>query len=100
MPQYSAPISGNGARVQDVVYYGHDASVRLRLIGDGRSDRLSEGEAAREKLTARVAGYQCPHISDEMVIVVEGKVVTYRVGNGGAKAPITKPGSAPRHSPR
>jgi iron(III) transport system ATP-binding protein len=60
--------SGVVARVSEIVYYGHDASVRLQLMGE------------TEELTARVAGYQCPDIGDEVVVVVEGKVVTYKGG--------------------
>ena len=68
----SADSGGAGvrARVREVVYYGHDASVRLQLIGGDSS----------EELTARVAGYQSPHVGDEVAIIVEGRVVTYRGG--------------------
>ena len=69
------PAEGDGrttaavkARVRGVVYYGHDASVRLEL---------AEAAGAAE-LTARIAGYQCPHIGEEVAIAVEGKVVTYK----------------------
>ena len=62
--------AGVRARVREVVYYGHDASVRLQLVGGDSS----------EELTARVAGYQSPHIGDEVAVMVEGSVVTYPGG--------------------
>jgi len=50
--------------VQDVTYYGHDASVRIRLAND-------------VMLNARVPGYRCPAPGATVYCSVEGDAVTY-----------------------
>ncbi|MEO9190524.1 MAG: ABC transporter ATP-binding protein [Acetobacteraceae bacterium] len=53
------------ARVADVTYYGHDASVTLRLAG-------------REQiLVARVSGHQAPRPGEAVGLAVEGAVMAY-----------------------
>jgi iron(III) transport system ATP-binding protein len=59
--------SGVRARVVDVTFYGHDASVSLRL-----SDRDPP-----ILLTARVAGHVTPWPGAEVGLTVEGAVVAY-----------------------
>ncbi|WP_035060672.1 ABC transporter ATP-binding protein [Andreprevotia chitinilytica] len=58
-------------RVLDVDFYGHDACVRLALVG--AADPLS----ASVIVTARVPGHTTPRPGDEVAIVVEGEAVTY-----------------------
>ena len=50
--------------VQDVTYYGHDASVRIRL-------------GHNVMLNARVPGYRCPAPGATVYCSVEGDAVTY-----------------------
>jgi iron(III) transport system ATP-binding protein len=54
-----------GARVEQVHFYGHDASVRLRLLPDGPA------------LVARVAGLDAPEPGTEVGVGVTGPVVAY-----------------------
>ncbi len=54
-----------GARVRDVTYYGHDASVTLSLIRGGQT------------LTARVFGHIVPQPGDEVSVAVEGPAMAY-----------------------
>jgi iron(III) transport system ATP-binding protein len=77
-PQSAAAGRGVKALVQEVVFYGHDASVSLRLLEDPRLP-APKGE----RLTARVPGHQCPHIGEEVAVVVEGDVVVYEAGASG-----------------
>jgi iron(III) transport system ATP-binding protein len=70
--QSKGASGGVRARVQGVAFYGPDASVDLRLVDDGRSPHASE-----EKVMARVPGYQCPRIGDEVAVLVDGEVVVY-----------------------
>jgi iron(III) transport system ATP-binding protein len=54
------------ARVSDVTFYGHDASVRLHLQGD-----------RPEQVTARVHGHAAPQPGQEVGLVVDGIVVAW-----------------------
>jgi iron(III) transport system ATP-binding protein len=58
---------GVRASVVDVTFYGHDASVLLRLSG---------GEEAGV-LSARVAGHVTPWPGQQVALTVEGDVVAY-----------------------
>jgi iron(III) transport system ATP-binding protein len=71
-PQAERAGKGVRALVQGVVFYGPDASVSLRLVTGSGSP-----QAGGEALTARVLGYQCPRIGDEVTVLVEGDVVVY-----------------------
>ena len=55
------------ARVGAVTYYGHDASVELRL----------EDDASTPVLVARVAGYRCPQPGALVGVAVDGAVMAY-----------------------
>jgi iron(III) transport system ATP-binding protein len=55
------------ARVREVDYYGHDASVKLLLL---------KSEPPR-MFTARVPGHMAPHPGEEVVVFVRGEVVSY-----------------------
>ncbi|HTW27386.1 MAG TPA: ABC transporter ATP-binding protein [Acetobacteraceae bacterium] len=65
--------AGRRARVTDVTFYGHDASVRLLLLG-----------AEPQTLIARVAGHVSPPPGTEVAVSVEGEVVAFPA----AEAPI------------
>lgn len=54
------------ARVLDVTYYGHDASVSLGMTGHDRP------------ILARVSGYEAPRPGTEVGLAVEGAVMAYR----------------------
>jgi iron(III) transport system ATP-binding protein len=54
------------ARVADVTFYGHDASVRLRLKAGGP-----------DLVTARVHGHAAPQPGQEVGLVVDGIVVAW-----------------------
>jgi iron(III) transport system ATP-binding protein len=58
---------GIRARVREVNYYGHDASVNLAL---------SDGSVVTPIL-ARVPGYDSPHPGDAVILSVEGAVFAY-----------------------
>jgi iron(III) transport system ATP-binding protein len=58
---------GVRARVVDATFYGHDASVLLRLSGNGEPVTL----------TARVAGHVTPWPGQDVALTVEGDVVAY-----------------------
>jgi len=62
-----ADAPGVRASVLDVTFYGHDASVLLRLSG---------GEEAAV-LSARVAGHVTPWPGQQVALTVEGDVVAY-----------------------
>jgi iron(III) transport system ATP-binding protein len=62
-----AEAPGVRARVCDITFYGHDASVALRL---------STGDPL-VLLTARVAGHATPWPGEEVGLTVEGDVVAY-----------------------
>jgi len=71
--QLSGPqISGMDirARVREVIYYGHDASLRLELVNIDRAISI----------TARVPGHMTPAPGAEVVVTVEGDVVAYPCG--------------------
>jgi iron(III) transport system ATP-binding protein len=59
--------SGIHARVREVNYYGHDASVNLTL-NDGN---------VTTPIIARVPGYDSPHPGDAVLLSVEGAVFAY-----------------------
>ncbi|MEJ7794029.1 MAG: ABC transporter ATP-binding protein [Nocardioides sp.] len=56
---------GTGARVEQVHFYGHDASVRLRVLPDGPA------------VVARVSGLEAPTPGAEVGIGVSGAVVAF-----------------------
>ena len=56
---------GTGARVEQVHFYGHDASVRLRVLPDGPA------------VVARVSGLEAPAPGAEVGIGVTGPVVAF-----------------------
>ncbi len=56
-----------GARVEQVHFYGHDASVRLQVLPDGPA------------LVARVPGLGAPEVGEEVGVGVIGPVVTFAV---------------------
>jgi iron(III) transport system ATP-binding protein len=58
---------GIRARVSEVEFYGHDASVKLHLSND----------AGAATLAARVPGYMAPHPGEEVSLFVRGEVVAY-----------------------
>jgi iron(III) transport system ATP-binding protein len=60
--------AGISARVRDVAYHGHDASVTLNL----------EGTETTMPIVARVPGYMSPHPGEIAILTVEGNVVAYR----------------------
>jgi iron(III) transport system ATP-binding protein len=59
--------SGIHARVREVNYYGHDASVNLTL---------NDGNVVTP-IIARVPGYDSPHPGDAVLLSVEGAVFAY-----------------------
>jgi len=56
------------ATVEKVVFYGHDASVDLRLRHSGLAVRI------------RIAGHMSPQIGETVRLAVEGRVQVYPVG--------------------
>lgn len=64
-------IRGNGsgvpARVREISYFGHDASVRLDLMPDGPS------------VLARISGQALPEVDAEVRLELSGRVATYPV---------------------
>lgn len=64
------------ARVRNVIFYGHDASVSV-LVSDG---------APRQELMARVAGHLTPDPGEEVGLCVEGKVIAYRREQSAAQS--------------
>jgi iron(III) transport system ATP-binding protein len=54
-----------GARVEQVHFYGHDASVRMLLLPDGPA------------LVARIAGLTAPEFGSEVGVAVSGPVVAF-----------------------
>lgn len=55
----------NGARVEQVHFYGHDASVRLLLLPDGPA------------LVARIDGLEAPEVGTEVGVGISGPVVAF-----------------------
>lgn len=66
----NAVLGSATGRVLEASYYGHDTCVRLSLNGATLPSTV---------LTARVPGYMGPQPGDEVSIVVEGEVVSYKV---------------------
>lgn len=64
----SAVAQGIKAQIIETAYYGHDATVTLRLC---------QGDAPM--LVARVPGYERPDVGGEVVITIEGPVMAYPV---------------------
>lgn len=63
----SATGPGVPARVAQVTFYGHDASVTVQVSNQGRS----------EAIIARVAGYASPAVGVDVTISVAGEVVAF-----------------------
>jgi iron(III) transport system ATP-binding protein len=61
----SAADDGLPARVEEVIYYGHDCRVTLAVDG------------AAQRLTALVPGFASPHPGEIVGLRVEGTVVAY-----------------------
>ncbi len=69
--QLGPPAAGEpGARVLDITYYGHDASVRLAL----------EAPGSEVVLSARIHGHDCPAAGTRVGISVSGEVVAFPRG--------------------
>jgi hypothetical protein len=64
-PGANRGVDGSRAVVEKLTFYGHDASVELRLTPGGRSVRV------------RVAGYLSPQVGETVALMVEGDVVAY-----------------------
>jgi iron(III) transport system ATP-binding protein len=62
------PDAGPQARVDDVSYFGHDATVRLTLIDTGAT------------VEARVPGGELPAIGDRVTVSVTGKATVFDSG--------------------
>ncbi|HEY0449597.1 ABC transporter ATP-binding protein [Actinophytocola sp.] len=60
------------ARIRDVSYYGHDASVRLDVLPDGIP------------VTARIAGHELTTLNGEVRLTVVGRGLAYPATNGVA----------------
>ena len=60
--------AGVKAQVGDVNFYGHDASISLRLLGGPTG----------EELTARGPGHRAPATGEVVFLVVEGRVATFK----------------------
>ncbi|MEJ1974972.1 MAG: TOBE domain-containing protein [Acetobacteraceae bacterium] len=58
-------------RVQDVTFYGHDASVTLAL---------GQGQDPGATITARVSGHMAPQLGEEVGVGVEGPAMAYPHG--------------------
>jgi iron(III) transport system ATP-binding protein len=58
---------GVPARVREISYFGHDASVRLDLVPDGPT------------VLARVSGHTLPRLDSEVHLRLSGEVATYPV---------------------
>jgi iron(III) transport system ATP-binding protein len=65
----AASEQGVEARVLDVSYFGHDAAVRLQVVGSGRL------------VTARVLGLSVPMADTTVRLSVSGPVVAYSVAS-------------------
>jgi iron(III) transport system ATP-binding protein len=68
--QRAEQSSGVPARVEDCVYYGHDATVTLRLSGSGAVVR------------SRCAGRALPACGDDVTLTVLGEAVAYPASDG------------------
>lgn len=66
--------SGVAARVEGFAFYGHDATVELRLAADGTA------------ITCRCDGRDLPAPGDEVLLTVDGEVIAY---------PVTIPAARP-----
>ncbi|NBH03431.1 ABC transporter ATP-binding protein [Amycolatopsis sp. SID8362] len=65
----ASSAEGVAVEVEDISYYGHDASVRLRVAPDG------------PRVTARVAGDDLPEPGSRMKATVAGTCLAYPVGD-------------------
>ncbi|GAB2678185.1 ABC transporter ATP-binding protein [Thalassiella azotivora] len=70
----ASPGRGVAARVVDTTFYGHDASVRLELLGPG---------APRTPVLCRTQG-PVPAVGDEVGLVVAGPVSFFPAGDAAA----------------
>jgi iron(III) transport system ATP-binding protein len=68
--RFSANGSGVPARVENVIFYGHDAVVDLTLAGSA------------QKITTRIFSQAAPQPGDEVRVCVEGQVVAYPATRG------------------
>ena len=78
--------TGVQARVRDVSYFGHDASVRLELLAGGT------------EVLARVAGHELPRPGSVVRLTVVGEALAYPADTGHAdpaRAEVPLPEVAP-----
>lgn len=68
--QHGADDNAVEAIVEDVTFYGHDATLGLRLA-------LSSGRSMETAVRARVPGHQVPAPGSRVRLTVEGEVVGY-----------------------
>jgi iron(III) transport system ATP-binding protein len=68
----AADAGGIRARVFDVTYFGHDASVRLQVAGEREPIMVA----------ARVPGHMDPRPGQEVTLAVGGQVVTFAASAG------------------
>jgi iron(III) transport system ATP-binding protein len=64
--QPNAAKGGVPARIDDVVFFGHDAVVRLHVEGGGAAN-----------ITARIFSHAVPALGSDVWLTVEGNVVAY-----------------------
>ncbi|MEO6826871.1 MAG: ABC transporter ATP-binding protein [Microbacteriaceae bacterium] len=64
-PGSDATASGVSARVEGFAFYGHDATVELRLASGGTA------------ITCRCDGRNLPHPGDDVLLTVDGEVIAY-----------------------
>ncbi|MGI4856805.1 MAG: ABC transporter ATP-binding protein [Janthinobacterium lividum] len=66
LPAGVAPLPGAvAAHVEKRTFYGHDASIDLRLLAGGDTVRI------------RVVGYRSPQVGEQVMLSVEGEVQAY-----------------------
>ncbi|MGI4860366.1 MAG: ABC transporter ATP-binding protein [Janthinobacterium lividum] len=66
LPSGEAPMPGaTAAHVEKRTFYGHDASIDLRLTAGGDTVRI------------RVVGYRSPQVGERVMLSVEGEVQAY-----------------------
>jgi iron(III) transport system ATP-binding protein len=75
------PMASLRAKVLDVTFYGHDASVRLRLQAD------TPDHVTPDLVTARVHGHAAPQPGEDVGLVVDGVVVAWPRSAASARLP-------------